>query len=252
MFQDTRPATLDTSGGEDPYAEFRVSHPHERVALLRQLRDGALPVILNGPDGSTLTTTLWSLDEHAGRLHFDAGNDVPALQRLLEADEGVAVAYMDSVKLQFELQNLMLLSGATSRTLQSELPRQVWRFQRRQAYRVRAPAAQAPVARLRHPAIPDMALTLRVLDLSIGGCALWFPRDLPPLTPGTRFNGVTIELDGSTRFSIDLQLQHVTAQGVSDKGHRLGCEWLSLPAPAERLLQRWIDQAQKRRRLLVN
>lgn len=251
MFQDTRPAALDAAGGEDPYAEFLVGHPQERVALLRQLRDGALPVILNGPDGSTLTTTLWSLDEHAGRMHFDAGTDVPALQRLLEADEGVAVAYMDSVKLQFELQSLMLLSGATSRTLQSALPRQVWRFQRRQAYRVRTVAAQAPVARLRHPAMPDMALALRVLDLSIGGCALWFPRDLPPLEPGTRFNGVTIELDGGTRFTIDLRLQHVTAQGASDKGHRLGCEWMSLPAPAERLLQRWIDQAQKRRRLLA-
>lgn len=252
MFQDTRPAALDGAGGEDPFSEFRVSHPQERLALLRQLRDGQQPVILNGPDGSALTTTLWSIDEHAGRMHFAVGaGDPPALQGLLDGDEAVAVAYMDNVKLQFELQGLMLLRGAASRTLQTAVPAQVWRFQRRQAYRVRAAAGQAPVARLRHPAMPDMKLTLRVLDLSIGGCALWFPRDLPPLEPGTRFNEVTIELDTATRFAVGLQIQHVTAQGLSDKGHRLGCEWLSLPAPAERLLQRWIDQAQKRRRMLA-
>lgn len=105
MFQDTRPAALDGAGGEDPYAEFRVGHPQERVALLRQLRDGQQPVILNGPDGSAFTTTLWSIDEHAGRMHFAVGaGDPPALQALLDGDEAIAVAYMDSVKLQFELQ----------------------------------------------------------------------------------------------------------------------------------------------------
>jgi flagellar brake protein len=251
MFADTRPAALDAAGGADPYAEFRVGHPQERLALLRQLRDGQLPVILNGPDGGAYTTTLWSLDEHAGRVHFDAAGEPPALQRLLEADEAVAVAYMDSVKLQFELHDLVLLRGASSCSLQCTLPQQVWRFQRRQAYRVRTPAAAAPVARLRHPAIPDMQLALRVLDLSIGGCALWCPRDLPPLEPGTRLAEVQIELDVTTRFSLGLQLQHVTAIGISDTGQRLGCEWIKLPPPAERVLQRWIDQAQKRRRLLA-
>ena len=28
--------------------------------------------------------------------------------------------------------------------------------------------------------MPDMQLELRVLDVSIGGCALWLPHDLPP------------------------------------------------------------------------
>jgi hypothetical protein len=33
-------------------------------------------------------------------------------------------------------------------------------------------------------------------------------------------------------------------------GVRLGCEWQRLGGAAERTLQRWIDQAQKRRRML--
>ena len=44
--------------------------------------------------------------------------------------------------------------------------------------------------------MPEMALTLRVLDLSLGGCALWCPADVPPLQPGTRLaiaSGLTLE-----------------------------------------------------------
>ena len=91
MFQDTRPAELDADGGADPWAPFRVSRPQECVALLRQLRDGQVPINLNGPDGSTLTTTLWSIDDKQSQLSFTADPGIPALDRLVEADEGVAV-----------------------------------------------------------------------------------------------------------------------------------------------------------------
>jgi c-di-GMP-binding flagellar brake protein YcgR len=73
---------------------------------------------------------------------------------------------MDSVKLQWELSRLVLLRGPRLWSLQCALPAVLYRFQRRSAFRVRTPARHAPVARLRHPAMPDMALTLRVLDLN--------------------------------------------------------------------------------------
>ena len=251
MFHDTRPAELDTADGEDRWAPFRISHPQERLALLRQLRDGQVPVILNGPDGSTLTSTLWSVDEQQPRLNFTIDPGMPVVDRLVEADEAVAVAYMDSVKLQFDLHHIIAVHGAQASTLQCELPQSIYRFQRRNAYRVRAGERNAPTARLRHPSIPDMQLGLRVLDLSIGGCALWLPKDLPALQAGTRIADVVVELDIETRFGTTLQLQHVTALGLNDAGVRLGCEWQQLSGQAQRVLQRWIDQTQKRRRLLA-
>ncbi|MDO9095515.1 MAG: flagellar brake protein [Rubrivivax sp.] len=250
MFQDTRPADLDAAGGEDIWAPFRVAHPQERLALLRQLRDGQTPVMLNSPDGVVFTTTLWSVDGAQSRLSFSADPGLPALNRLVEADEAVAVAYMDSVKLQFDLLGFVLVSGAQACTLQSALPQAVYRFQRRHAYRVRTQERQAPTARLRHPSMPDMQLALRVLDVSIGGCALWLPRDVPPLQAGTRLADVALSLDADTRFVATVQMQHVTALGKGDNGVRLGCEWQNLGGAAERVLQRWIDQMQKRRRLL--
>jgi len=250
MFEDTRPADLDADGSSDTFAEFRVTHAGQRLALLRELRDGSTPVILNAPDGSSMTTALWAVDDARERLNFNADASHPQLQALVDAEELVAVAYMESVKLQFDLAGLVLVRSLNACVLQSAMPREIYRFQRRNAYRVRTPERHSPKARLRHPSIPDMQLALRVLDVSVGGCALWLPQNVPTLQAGTRLAEVTVELDELTRFSAAMTLQHVTALQAGDRGVRLGCAWQPLSGAAERILQRWIDQAQKRRRLL--
>jgi len=252
MFEDTRPADLDATGSTDAWAAFRVAAAGERLRLLRDLRDGCQPVTLSGHDGTTVTTTLWVVDPALQRLSFniDAGAATPA--RLVDGDEAVAVAYLDSVKLQFDLRGLVLVRGATGVALQCALPTEIYRFQRRNAYRIRPVERHAPVARLRHPSMPEMTLLLRIVDISIGGCALWLPADVPPLQAGTRLGELRLELDAHTAFSAAVTLQHVTASGTDAggaRGMRLGCEWQSLAGTAERALQRWIDQAQRRRRL---
>lgn len=254
MFQDTRPAELNATGGTDPWSEFSVEHPQERLRLLRELRDRGTPVMLSTPCGVALSTTLWAVDDRQQRLNFSAEPGAPQLQQLVEADEAVAVAYLESVKLQFDLRALTVVRGTTTSALQCALPHEIYRFQRRSAYRVRAPERQAPAATLYHPAMPEMQLRLRVLDLSIGGCALWLPSDVPPLQAGTRLAEVQIHLDEQTRFAAAMTLQHVSAMGHfsgGEPGVRLGCEWLALSGGAQRLLQRWIDRAQQRRRLLT-
>lgn len=249
MTLDTRPAELGTSGDIDRWAEFRVEHPRERLALLRQLCDGSVPVMISTPSGHTLSTTLWAVDGEARRLNFSVDSAAPQLADLVDADEAVAVAYLESVKLQFDLQGLVLVHGVRGSSLQAAAPREIYRFQRRNAYRVRTAARQDPRALLRHPSMPDMQLALRVLDVSIGGCALWLPADVPPLQAGTEIHDVALELDGDTRFGAALVLQHVSSSSCN--GVRLGCEWLRLGGAAQRALQRWIDCAQKRRRLLT-
>lgn len=250
MFQDTRPAELDTSGAADPWAEFRVGHPQERLRLLRQLRDTTAPVMLNTPQGHTLSTTLWAVDTERQSLSLDAGGGIAPLERVVDADEAVAVAYLESVKLQFDLHGFVVVHGARSSALCCDFPREMYRFQRRGAYRVRPATRQAPVARLRHPGLPEMALALRVIDISIGGCALWLPADVPTLQPGTLIGEMRIELDDDTRFSATVRLQHASALGQQD-GLRLGCEWQPLDGTEARTLQRWIDRTQQRRRLLT-
>jgi c-di-GMP-binding flagellar brake protein YcgR len=202
------------------------------------------------------------VDTAAQRLTFSADTDAAGLGRLVECNEATAVAYLENVKLQFDLQGFVLVHSATGSALHSQLPREMYRFQRRNAFRVRSSGRPDPLATFRHPALPDMTLALRMLDVSIGGCALWLPGDVPPLQAGTRLGELQVELDAETRFSAPATLQHITSLGNGSEtpdratagaanGVRIGCEWLALPGSAERILQRWIDRAQQRQRLLA-
>jgi len=252
-FQNTHPAELDAQGGLDPWAEFRVNQPQERLRLLRELRDGSVPLILNTPSGAAFTSQIWVVDTAQERLSLSTEDFEARLPDLVDRDEAVAVSYLHSVKLQFDLSGFMLVRGAKTSALQCALPREIYRFQRREFYRVRPPDRQVPTARMRHPAMPDMALALRVIDVSIGGCALWLPHNVPQLQSGTKLGEVHLELDADTRFACPVTIQHVSAISGEDtaRGARLGCEWINLPGSAERVLQRWIDRTQQQRRRLL-
>ena len=235
------------NGGLD---EFRITAPREVAAMLRQLCDGSVQVNLNASDGSVVCATVWAMDADRGSLGFNVDASDPALNGVLESQEVVVVAYLESVKLQFDVQNLVLVHGPRGCVLNCAYPRELFRFQRRNAYRVRTPLRNSPVARLRHTDIAEMQLALRVVDLSIGGCALFLPDDVPPMTIGGVMNQVELDVDADTRLSVNIRLQHVTKLGAEARGVRLGCEFVRPDAGALRSLQRYIDQAQKRSRLL--
>lgn len=251
MFQDTRPAEFGADPAADAWAEFRVSDRGELLRLLKQLRDGSVPVHLSAPQGAAVTSQLWSLDAARQQMSFSADEAGLRMQQLAQADEAVAVAYLDSVKLQFDLSELMLVHGARSCALHARLPDLLYRFQRRAGYRVRTFDRHGPKVLLRHPSLPDMRLGLRIVDLSVGGCALQLPDDVPALQPGTELRGARVELDAHTAFAATLRLQHVGTLHGAARGLRLGCAFADLDGAAQRALQRYIDQAQQRRRVLA-
>ncbi|HEY9063730.1 MAG TPA: flagellar regulator YcgR PilZN domain-containing protein [Burkholderiaceae bacterium] len=246
---ETRPMPLDQIHA-GAFAEFRVDSPREVASLLRQLADGNIALNLNASDGHVVSATLWTVDADRGSIGLAVDPTDPALAPLLETEEAVAVGYLDSVKLQFDVQDPVLVRGTNASVLSCRYPREVYRFQRRNAFRVRPLLRNSPVARLRHTQIAEMQLALRVLDISIGGCALFLPEDFPPMQPGVELNQVQIELDADTQFRVDLRLQHVTSLGPDAKGVRLGCEFMRPDPGTLRALQRYIDQTQKRGKLL--
>lgn len=249
---DTLPMPLEALAREHgSLDDFRLSSPTEIKAVLRQLVDGNVPLNINGPDGAVLSTSLWTVDALRGAISFSASADDPHLQQIVQSDEAVVVGYLDSVKLQFDANDLVLVHGGSKSALSCAFPEVIYRFQRRGSFRVRPVLRSSPVARLRHPELADMQLALRVLDVSLGGCALFLPNDVPAMTPGITLNGVDFELDADTRFTTSLRLQHMSSVTTEAKGLRIGCEMVRLPVDAERQLQRYIDHTQKRRRLMA-
>jgi c-di-GMP-binding flagellar brake protein YcgR len=161
------------------------------------------------------------------------------------------VGYLDSVKVQFDVHGLVLVRGPAGSVLRCPMPHTLFRFQRRQAFRVRPLINSSPVARVPHPAQAQGTLALRVLDVSIGGCALLLPDDAPRVEAGVRLERVEFALDADTRFVVDVEVRHVAAVQSDGKGMRLGCMFLRASPETERILQRFIDSTQKRRRSMA-
>jgi c-di-GMP-binding flagellar brake protein YcgR len=231
--------------------EFRITSPREIAAMLRQLQDGSVMLNFNSSDGTTLQTMLWSIDSGAGMLSFNADANDPRTARLVDRDEAVVVGYLDSVKIQFDVSELVLVRGHGGSVLRCPMPRTLYRFQRRNAFRVRPLIGSSPTARLPHPDNAELQLALRVMDVSIGGCALFLPEDTPTIQPGTRLRRVDFALDADTRFQVDVQMMHLSAINAESKGARMGCAFVCAGAEIERQLQRFIDTTQKRRRMMA-
>ena len=253
MSQHTLPMPLDAlaaaPGGLD---DFRITTPREIGAMLKLLVDANVQLNLNASDGSVVSATLWTADASRGSIGFSVNPDDPALHALVECQEAVIVGYVDSVKLQFDASHLVLVRGSRSCVLNCGWPREVFRFQRRAAFRVRPLLRSTPTARFRHgTAAAECEFALRVLDVSIGGCALFLPDELPAIHPGTTLTQVQIDLDADTRFHVDLRLHHVTSINAEARGVRLGCEFVRADSSVQRTLQRFIDLTQKRGKLLA-
>ena len=222
---ETRPAPLDGMNQDDGLDEFRVSSPREIQGLLKQLLDGSVLLNLNASDGSVFTSAIWTLDSSRGTVGFNADPNDPAMQALLECEEVVVVGYLDSVKLQFDVHDLVLVHGNKASVLSCPAPREMYRFQRRNAFRVRPLMRTSPVARIRHPDMPEMEFSLRVIDVSIGGCGLFLPEDVPTMNAGVLLQDVRIELDTDTKLEVSMCLQHVTSINAEARGVRLGFEF---------------------------
>ncbi len=236
-------------GGLD---EFRITEPREIGAMLKLLVDANTQLNLNASSGSVVSARLWTSDPTRGSIGFSVNPDDPALNELVECQEAVIVAYLDNVKLQFDASNLVLVRGARTSVLNCGWPREMFRFQRRGAFRVRPLLRSAPTARFRHGSgTAEREFTLRVLDVSIGGCALFLPEEMPAINPGTALAHVQLDLDADTRFDVDLRLHHVTSVNNGAKGVRLGCEFVRPDGTVQRTLQCFIDLTQKRGRLLA-
>ena len=164
----------EAPGGLD---DFRINAPHEVAAILRHLCETGVELCLHSTTGdAVVTTALWSMDADRGSIGFIVEVDDPALPQLLEGRDGVVVAYLDSIKLQFDVHDLLLVHGARTSILNCSYPSELYRFQRRNTFRVRPLLRNTPLARVRHSEITDSPLALlalRILDVSIGGCALF-------------------------------------------------------------------------------
>lgn len=237
----TPPSALD---------DYRITSTIEIFDLLRQIEASRSLVTLSSPEGHSYTTLIWQIEPDRGLLGFSGESHHAGLSALLESGEVTAVAYLDSIKVQFDLDGLVLVHGDQHNILNARYPRELYRFQRRTSFRVKPPASAMPTAHFPHPQHPKTTLALRVLDVSLGGMALFLPEDIPAIADGTRISMCSLRLDDDTWLDVSFIMRHATPVHPETHGSRLGCEFVNLHQ-AERDLQMYINQTQKRQLALA-
>lgn len=229
--------------------DYRITASIDIVTLLDQVRTQRALVTLSNADGVNFTTLLYGIDARVGVISFSADGNDPAMHTVLASDDVVAVVYLDRIKVQFDIDGLLHVRGQHE-ALNARLPQVAFRFQRRSAFRVQPMLSQGPVAEFRHPAMHDMRLSLRVLDVSLSGVALLLPANVPPVVPGVRIGQCVIRLDVETVLDVGLVIHHVTPIHPENRDVRLGCELVNQQGH-DRSLQHYIHQTQKRRSALT-
>lgn len=229
--------------------DFRLTSRSEIVGLLKRLVDERCLVTLSGPQGGSFMTLLQDVDVTHQRLQFSSDDGHDQLDALLEQGEVAAVAYLDRVKIQFDLDGVHEVRSAAGKHLRAAWPDVLYRFQRRDAFRVQPLGQKVPMLHCRHPATAGLELHLRVLDLSLGGMGLFLPEGVPPLPTGVQIGPCRLDLDDQTSLVIEMVVQHVTAIHPQTRGVRLGCALLNVDR-IDRSLGDYINQTQKRRAAL--
>ncbi|WAC72548.1 flagellar brake protein [Roseateles sp. SL47] len=247
------PPPAPTHASDAAAADFRLDAPGEIMSWLRELLQAQARVQLSTPEGGLFHTVLLALDMPHGMLSVESPAAPASTADILASNEVTATAYLDRIKLEFELPGLVAVRGAGAEVLRAPLPTTLYRFQRRQAYRVQSHGQLFPALRLASPE----GLRIRVVNVSGGGLALQWPAATPPGMPtampappaaGQELSG-TLELEREVSFAALLRVQHVTP-GEGETPHALGCAFVSLAPSAARALQLFIDQAQKRERMM--
>lgn len=230
--------------------ELRVASAAEITAYLQHLQREGSGVLLSGPQGQSLSSRICALDADADLIGLEIGADPQGISQALVAEgEITAIAYLGAIKLQFELEAPVLVSGEQGTVLRGMLPTRLYRFQRRQSYRVQPAGSAYP--RVILPGGEQHGHAARVLDISIGGLALALSADFPCPPLGQVAHGLLLELDRISALRINLRPHHVSPiSGDASGTQQLGCSFEELDANAGRSLQVYVDQTQKRRRLL--
>lgn len=246
--RDNAPACA-VQGVEGAEGAYMVRSKPEITALLRQLVEGEVPITLTSRSGVSLATALWTEDAAGGVLVFSADPTKPEVQALLLNDEIEAVSYLDNVKLQFEVDDLVLVHGRHASAFNARYPSQIYRFQKRDSYRVQPLSHTRPTLLWTPAEAAGCSLPLRVLDISHGGIAILWDTPTPCPALGDVLAPVQLVVDASTQVRCAIKVVHVGRRG--EQGVRLGCEVFDVAPEASRALQRYIDQTQRRQRMLV-
>jgi len=222
---------------------FAIYSRTEIVALLRQLRDKQVLVTLyyDQSAGFTVSNVL-DVNEGFEELILDRTSDANVQRAIYASKQLVVVAFLDNVKLQFSVGTAEAVDYQGRPSFRVRLPQQLLRMQRRNSYRRQPPAMRPATCLVPSPREPGQYESVRVLDLSVGGIALFVHPIQFDLPAEHNLENCYLDLPDVGQITVALRVRYVDAQTGADGVRRCGCEFVDLSESAARMLQRYLNK----------
>lgn len=236
----------------DDYSRYLVRDPLEIHQILRTLSERRVMVTayLDGSSGSFLTTVL-GFSADGTELALDSSNDEKMNVRAAAAEQVLCITQIDRVKIQFPLSGIERRPFEGHLALRAPMPALLLRLQRREYYRLAAPAAHAlsctiPIA---DPAGLVTSYLARVVDISGGGVAVMVPPAGVAFEPEMSFPDCHILLPDTGPVHATLTVRNLfrltNRQGITML--RAGCQFIDLPETMNTLINRYILKVERAR-----
>jgi flagellar brake protein len=185
---------------------------------------------------------------NAHQIRFDFKTDQARRDTMVQTASWVAVAFLDTVKVQFTI-DAPIVSQAPSDSWEASaaLPARLFRIQRREAFRVRPLDHDAVHCVLRLGANEEVRM--RVLDFSAGGLSLRWPRAMALPAQGTTFAHSRIEFGQAIAIPAELVSRQASeAIEALEGAYRLGFSYQNISAEAQRALQMAVMDIERKAR----
>ncbi|MBP9227161.1 MAG: flagellar brake protein [Azonexus sp.] len=236
----------------DEFSQYLLYSKSEILPVLRGLVEHVSQVTMMFNAGRNMVlSSLISCGDDGVVLEFGASTEMN--RKALKADKLFCVSQLDKVKIQFILSGVDQIEVGGRPAFHAPLPDSVLRLQRREFYRLVTPVVQALKCRIRVPEADGSSIVVEahVADISGGGVLLvGLPLNLP-LEADMELSGCRIELPEIGLITFALRLRSLT-ESVSRSGiraKRAGCEFVHLPGPMARLVQRYIMKIERERKM---
>lgn len=235
----------------DEFSKYLLYTKSEIFAVLRGLIEHVSQVTMMFNEGRNMVlTSLISCSDDGLVLEFGASMEMN--RKALKAEKLFCISQLDKVKIQFILRGVDQIEDGGRPAFHASLPDSLLRLQRREYYRLVTPIAQPLKCKIRVPDVDGSSflIEVHVADISGGGVLLvGLPLSLP-LETDVELSGCNIELPEIGSIASTLRLRSLT-ESVSRSGiraKRAGCEFVDLPGPMARLIQRYIMKIERERK----
>ena len=235
----------------DEFSQYLLRTKSEMFTVFRGLAEHVSQVTMIFNEGRDMVlTSLMSYGDDG--LVFEFGASAEMNRKALKADKLFCDCQLEKVKIQFILRGVDQVEIDGRPSFRAALPDSILRLQRRENYRLVTPITRPLNCKLRFVAADGSSrlIEAHVADISGGGvCLVGLPLNLA-LETDMELPGCEIELPevGSLTATLRLRWLTETVTRSGARAQRAACEFVDLPGPMARLIQRYIIKTERERK----